>query len=1052
MLRVPRLALLLLLVLVPPATAQTLSLQIPDLPGLAGARDVAVDASGNIYVSAMGDCQIVKLSPTGVELLRVALPYAGGGGGRPSPPNALDVDDSGNIYVQDWDDGSLRKLDAAGRIVMTVPMEWTGGGSGLALDHSGHVYVAGYGEWAGEPCLRKFSASTGALLGTVRVRSGIVEGIAVDAQDNVYAALANAIEDVVKFDPTGQVVWSIGRDDLGMQGFSGWGVDVNAAGDVFVAGQRYTTNQWIPEVIRLDSGGHYVESFGSKGTQEGQFWDASGLAIDGAGMVYVADQTIGRIQKFSGAGTVIASYGAGGGAVGRLTHPEGVSVDRAGNIYVSDTYNQRIQKFGPQGEPLLTFGVQTYPRDLVVDGRGTIYLIDDWQVAKFDATGTRLGVLSGYGGRVAVDELDQLYVAGYDDVRRYDVEGNQQFSFPLAPSRLDRDPSGLAVDGAGNVFVAGISWGFGIVDKYDPFGTLLGRVVDGRAGPLGFLDDIRIAVDGPGNLYVCDQYSGPTSVLDPHGKLLYQFGAHGGGGTGEYCQWGVEDVAVGAPGTIYILDMRNNRVQRYVAAVCANGAVPIGLDTDGDGLDDACDPCPADPANTCEPDRSTSATVMPSGGTVSTPDNSVRMTFPPGAVSSPTPISITDSGRGTLFQLSTGSGNGTALFAVTIEPAGFVFNVPITIRMKWTDADHDGRVDGTNISEDNLIVFKDGAAISGRCRNETLCNRTGDFFDVQVNSLSEFALVDLRVPMDFVLRPGTLNLRSMGRWVDGCLEPPEGFEASAIDVSSIRLNGVVPADSAGPATIGDHDGDGRPDLCVKFDRSEVELNVTLGDSVPVTVTGEVSGQPFQGTAVIRVRRAPVTEPAAGTVVTTGDVMPVRWQTPSGVAARSVALLSTIDDGAIWRLEATGIPNSGGFDWTVTTGPTDLAKVAIVLVEAADSTGYLVEGVLGVSERFVVHPPAGVDDQRPGVLALHGVSPTPARGSIQVAFSLAAQGGASLALFDVSGRLVESRDVGSLGAGPHRVTLGSGGSLPAGVYVVRLSQGGAVRTARAVVVR
>src|SRR5213592_450109 len=113
------------------------------------------------------------------------------------------------------------------------------------------------------------------------------------------------------------------------------------------------------------------------------------------------------------------------------------------------------------------------------------------------------------------------------------------------------------------------------------------------------------------------------------------------------------------------------------------------------------------------------------------------------------------------------------------------------------------------------------------------------------------------------ITPNTLSLDSRGVWVTAFLEPPSPFAASDIDVSSIRLNGTVPVDPAAPTALGDHDGNGVPDLMVKFNRAAVELTVSEGDNVPVIVTGTIGSQSFTGTDHIRVIRAAVSAPAAG---------------------------------------------------------------------------------------------------------------------------------------------------------------------------------------------
>jgi hypothetical protein len=87
-----------------------------------------------------------------------------------------------------------------------------------------------------------------------------------------------------------------------------------------------------------------------------------------------------------------------------------------------------------------------------------------------------------------------------------------------------------------------------------------------------------------------------------------------------------------------------------------------------------------------------------------------------------------------------------------------------------------------------------------------------------------------------------------------------------------------------------------------------------------------------------------------------------------------------------------------------------------------------------------------------MLRLIGAQPNPARGELQIAFTLENEHPARLELFDLRGRRVAAQDVGALGSGPHRVAIGGRGDLSAGVYLVRLTQGGRVFHAKACVVR
>jgi hypothetical protein len=100
--------------------------------------------------------------------------------------------------------------------------------------------------------------------------------------------------------------------------------------------------------------------------------------------------------------------------------------------------------------------------------------------------------------------------------------------------------------------------------------------------------------------------------------------------------------------------------------------------------------------------------------------------------------------------------------------------------------------------------------------------------------------------------PDTLNKASNGTWIVVYIELPAGYNPADIDISTIRLEGAIPAEPR-PYAFGDRDKDGIPDLMVKFKRSEVINVLPNGDNVTVHVTGKVGAVTFEGVDVIRVR-------------------------------------------------------------------------------------------------------------------------------------------------------------------------------------------------------
>jgi hypothetical protein len=117
-------------------------------------------------------------------------------------------------------------------------------------------------------------------------------------------------------------------------------------------------------------------------------------------------------------------------------------------------------------------------------------------------------------------------------------------------------------------------------------------------------------------------------------------------------------------------------------------------------------------------------------------------------------------------------------------------------------------------------------------------------------ALSGSAMQIAPATIDF--NPDTLNLKSKGKVVTVYIELPEGYDAEEIDISTVMLNGIVPA-WAHPTDVGDYDSDGVSDLMVKFDRSDVQNVLAPGNEVEVTVSGQLTdGTSFEGADTIRV--------------------------------------------------------------------------------------------------------------------------------------------------------------------------------------------------------
>lgn len=98
-----------------------------------------------------------------------------------------------------------------------------------------------------------------------------------------------------------------------------------------------------------------------------------------------------------------------------------------------------------------------------------------------------------------------------------------------------------------------------------------------------------------------------------------------------------------------------------------------------------------------------------------------------------------------------------------------------------------------------------------------------------------------------------------------------------------------------------------------------------------------------------------------------------------------------------------------------------------------------------------------DDDPPGsFLQIRSVSPNPFSTGTSVVFNSPGLSGLTLEVYDTTGRLVNTRSLGSSPAGSHTVAWDGrdshGAELPTGVYITRLASDGQQASAKVVLVR
>jgi len=135
----------------------------------------------------------------------------------------------------------------------------------------------------------------------------------------------------------------------------------------------------------FDLDGHFLFSFGKRGTDKGEFNFPASIVIDGNGDLYINDSLNYRIQVFNADGGFIRLFGRHGDGMGEFSSPKGVALDTEGDIYVADAIFDSVQVFDKQGNLLLFFGETGQgpgelwiPSALFIDRKNRIFVSDSY--------------------------------------------------------------------------------------------------------------------------------------------------------------------------------------------------------------------------------------------------------------------------------------------------------------------------------------------------------------------------------------------------------------------------------------------------------------------------------------------------------------------------------------------------------------------------------------------------------------------------------------------------------------------------------------------------
>jgi sugar lactone lactonase YvrE len=542
---------------------------------------LAVDASNNIYTGDGGNCNIRKLSASGLSVFmggRSCHIYADDGTGSSSAVKGYIIADRvGTLYLAKYEQfvTRLTRIESNGTLTELPAVIQGSPPPKLAIDTDGTIYA--HDPFTGSIDSYDKSGNKNLFAG------GFARSIFVDStealtfgDDGTLYVTDTPYGSIRKIDRAGQVTTlanAVSSHPVG--------IAVDTSGNVYV-GDSYnqTVRKITPDgvVSTLAGSARLLGATDGKGAAA-RFMSVNEIAVDKSGAVIVADTENNAIRRVSPDGVVttiggvMPSRGSNDGAAltSRFNFPTGIARDNAGNIYLADSYNYTIRKIGSAGDTTTLAGkpgesgIQngsstsatfSSPVSATVDPLGNVYVVDYSRIRKISVTGD-VSVFADAGlvpsgssyftfsnrprflQSVALDSQSQLYTV--DTIRVAVNKVSTSGSFLPISCGEGCTPLAVAGDAAGNIFVTsrgairkiganGVATVIAGVETEVPRVTFEWK--DGPSSVARFSSQLNaLAIDSAGNIFICDTDNHVIRKITPSGVVTTIAGKAGIAGT-----------------------------------------------------------------------------------------------------------------------------------------------------------------------------------------------------------------------------------------------------------------------------------------------------------------------------------------------------------------------------------------------------------------------------------------------------------------------------------------------------------------------------------------
>ncbi len=370
-----------------------------------------------------------------------------------------------------------------------------------------------------------------------------------------------------------------GQEGLGWKLRQPTSTTVDPAGLDLVSSTKYNAETGAVEEARSPGANAETVSppvfssvFGEAGSGNGQFKEASAVAVAPSGNIWVDDRGDGRIEKFSSSGSFLGAYES---KLGKFSGSWGIAVSpKTEDVFVADSGHNCIVEFNERGEELRLFGK------------------------------TGEGALSGPTG-ISVTATGEVWVADYsaNKVEEFSEEGKYLAS--VGEGHL-KEPGDVSLD-QGTLYVTSSQ----SVMMFTRWGEYLGSFGSKGTGGGQFEAPSEIVANsGTGDLFVVDGGNERVEEFNPAGKFLAEFGSYGSK-NGQFK--GISGLAISSAGTMYTSETVGDRVQKFLPPEAGGARTVYSTQWGKQG---------SAPANSCIPPNQRSTQAGTSGSPTTKPTRS----------------------------------------------------------------------------------------------------------------------------------------------------------------------------------------------------------------------------------------------------------------------------------------------------------------------------------------------------------------------------------------------------------------------------------------------